>query len=395
MDHVADVVITAMGVVSAAGLGAPALWDALAAQSTCVEAGSVCVDEVCEQGVYGGFVRAPLPGRGEKGRRAFNREAALLVAATEQAAESSRLCEIAPERIGASMGSRHAGHNEFLGTFGAQVAFGPGLVSPTQAVNSIHNAPAARVAMQHRHGGPSLTLIGDDTAGIVAIRQAARLLRLGAADVVVAGGVDVIRCTPWAGEGWAATPAPFDRDRVSDVPGEAGVALVMELRSHALARGVRPLVSVGAGYAAHVAARSDGDEVSGHAARVSDVLARAGGSLGGVVSSARGARGGDARVARTLGRALGGAAAETPVCAFQGAVGHVAAAAGALGVVLAVLALEHGELPATVGFRTRDPELPELFITSRRVKLERPQVLVEVLAERGHGAALVIERDGD
>ena len=219
------------------------------------------------------------------------------------------------------------------------------------------------------------------------------MLRLGAADVMVAGGVDVMRCIPGADGGGAAPPAPFDRDRAGDVPGEAAVALVMELRGPALARGARPLAAVGAGYSAHLTSRADAaGEVPGHIARLGEVVARVGGTLGGVVSSACGSRRGDARVARTLARALGTTAADTPVCSHQGLVGNAAAAAGALSVALAVLALEHGELPATAGFHTRDPELPDLFITSQRVKLRKPLVLVEARAASGHGAAVVLER---
>jgi 3-oxoacyl-(acyl-carrier-protein) synthase len=143
-------------------------------------------------------------------------------------------------------------------------------------------APAARVARVFGCGGPVVTPQLACASGTHALAMAADLIRGGAADVVLAGGTDLLCRFVVSGfnalRATAPSAHPFDRDRAGLILGEGAAVLVIENAAHAAARGARIRARlVGVGAAADATHMTAPDREGGGAARaIAAALADAG-----------------------------------------------------------------------------------------------------------------------
>jgi 3-oxoacyl-[acyl-carrier-protein] synthase II len=255
--------------------------------------------------------------------------------------------------------------------------------------------------------GPSFAISSACATGAHAIGEAAEIIRRCDAEVMVCGGADA-PITPLTFAGHDAAGAlsrrnddprqasrPFDAARDGFVIGEGAAVLVLEERSHALARGARVYAEL-AGYAATTDAehetRPDAEGVSlGRA--IERALAKAGldrEDVDAVFAHATGTPSGDVAEVRALAGVFGEALARLPVPAIKSTTGHTLGAAGAMQALAAVKALECGVLPPTSTFANPDPLCPVDCVpgTARPAKLRH--VLSNSLGFGGHNACLVL-----
>ena len=132
----------------------------------------------------------------------------------------------------------------------------PEAASPALFTESVANAPAAQVALQLGARGPNLTITQRQAGPLLALHQAATLLRAGRTAVALVGAVDEVSPLLHAvldRFGALATAAPgepelaraFDRRRAGCLAGEGAAMLVLETAEHAAARDARPLAILG------------------------------------------------------------------------------------------------------------------------------------------------------
>ncbi|ROO52000.1 3-oxoacyl-[acyl-carrier-protein] synthase II [Micromonospora sp. Llam0] len=172
-------------------------------------------------------------------RRRLDRLSLLAIAAGSQALADAglRVDADSGDRIGVVLGSG-LGPVESIERFAIPVlAEGPGAANPGLFPNTVHNAAAGQVAMHLGTRGPTSTIAASHAAGTAALCVAHDLLRAGRADALLCVGVD--------------TPSELTRRVYAHLPllkrlrpAEGGVALVLERRSVALARGARILATV-------------------------------------------------------------------------------------------------------------------------------------------------------
>nr|WP_179130113.1 beta-ketoacyl-ACP synthase [Hydrogenophaga sp. H7] len=201
--------------------------------------------------------------------------------------------------------------------------------------------------------GPALTVSTACSSSAKAFAAAERLIRLGLADAAVVGGVDSLCGSVLFGfhalQLVSPEPCrPFDEARRGISIGEAAAFALLE-------RGAGGLQLLGHGESsdAHHLSAPDPDGAGAEAA-LDQALARAGlgtGDIGFVHLHGTATPKNDEVEARLIGRRF---SPGTPVSSTKGMTGHTLGAAGALGAVFSLLALEHGLLPGTVN--TRDPE---------------------------------------
>jgi 3-oxoacyl-[acyl-carrier-protein] synthase II len=250
-------------------------------------------------------------------------------------------------------------------------------VAPNLALAVFGGAAPANVGIALGLHGPILSTANSCAAGAVAIGEALRLIRSGAADAALAGGVevplsplafgafDIIRAlSSGHNDRPAQASRPFDADRDGFVMGEGAALLVLEAREVAQKRGAVPYAEL-RGYAATsdahhmVQPRPDGAQAA-RAAR----LALADGRMKAVEVDYVNAHAsstplGDAVEARAIARALGGRARDVAVSGTKAYYGHPLGASGAIEACICALAIERSWAPGTVNLTAPDPAVLE------------------------------------
>ena len=285
-------------------------------------------------------------------------------------------------------------------------------VSPTLALAVFGGAAPANLGIALDVHGPILSNGNSCAAGAVAVGEAFRLIRDGAADAALAGGVevplsplafgafDLIRALG-AGHNGDPTEAarPFDAGRDGFVMGEAAAILVLEEAEAARRRGATPYAEV-RGYAATsdahhmVQPRPEGT----HAARAARLAMEDGGvtpdEIDYVNAHASSTPIGDVAEARAIRLALGDRGATVPVSGTKAYYGHPLGASGAIEAGICALGIQRGWVPGTVNLTEPDPEvtacLPGLLSAPREGRFDA--ALSTSFGFGGLNAALVLTR---
>lgn len=289
-----------------------------------------------------------------------------------EAAEGRTVVE--PERLLVDWATGIGGLNSMLGAWDTLREKGPRRVLPLTVPMLMPNAPAAAVAMDLKARAGARTAVSACASSTESIANAADHLRAGDADVVIAGGSEApIHPLPVAS--FAAMQAlstrndepqrasrPYDTARDGFVLGEGAAALVLELESHARARGAKIY-----GYLVGGAVTSDAyhitapdPEGSGAARAMLDALASAGASPDDVVhvnAHATSTPVGDIAEYTAMQHVFGDRVREIPVAATKSSTGHLLGGAGAIEAMFTVLALHEGVIPPTINLDEKDPEI--------------------------------------
>ena len=248
--------------------------------------------------------------------------------------------------------------------------------------------------------GPATTVVNACSSSSDAIGIAASWIRAGLCDIAIAGGADEMCTVPLSGFGvlgiLAPAPCrPFDGERVGLNLGEGAGVLVLEAESSRSARGrdlQLSLAGYGAALDAHHLTAPHPDGLGLEAAiRQALTNAQVDPSEVAFINAHGTATPDNDRVeARTLGRVFG---PEVRFLSTKRHTGHTLGAAGGLEAAFTALALLDGEIPASAGFETVDPEIGSSPLR-RRTKLDRSYALSTSLAFGGNNAALLLRREG-
>lgn len=389
----ADLVVTGIGVWSAAGTTPEQLWhQALRGTSAAAwhefdgERFLACL--------------APDPGPCDEFPRAhrMDRSVRLALAAALPAASMARLEQIDPTRLGVLVGNSR-------GPAGLLHSPPARRVRPTEATNSAVASLSGALSLALGAQGPCLTVSATCSSSAHAIALAASLIHGGTTDVVVAGGAEAPLVRPLLRQfvaaglmGHADSPAlanrPFDETRNGIVPGEGAAFLVLETPGHARARGARPLATL-AGWAMsadshnRIATRPDGD---GLVRAIRQALRIAGAepdALAHINAHGTGTRVNDAAEAAALHAVFGPGLSRLRISSTKPVTGHTFGATAALEAVLTILALRHQTAPPTTGLTRLDPALGLLPVANRSVAFTGELALSTSLGFWGNAAALL------
>ena len=255
--------------------------------------------------------------------------------------------------------------------------------------------------------GPSNSLTTSDAGGLLALDEAVRILRRGGADWMLAGGAEsrinpvlvlrycLVHRLSTANDRPAAACRPFDLDRTGQVSGEGAVVLLVEGADAAEKRGARVYAEVlgtGAGTttAGINACDADGRAVATAVSRAIAAAAIQPSDLGAVVAHGTAFAPQDKSEAAGLRAALGPAAGTVPVTAIKGVTGNMGAASGLAELAAAILLLCDGQVPPILNCARPDPEAGLALVVGKPAALKSKVVLVTSNAIGGQAAAAVV-----
>ncbi|MFC1438430.1 beta-ketoacyl-[acyl-carrier-protein] synthase family protein [Streptacidiphilus sp. N1-10] len=336
-------------------------------------------------------------------RRLDRCEQLALVSAREAWAHAGRP-EVDPERLAVVIGTGTGGARSLLAQDDLLEQFGPRKVSPYAVPMLMPNGPAAWVSIDLGALGGARTPVSACSSGAEAIAMGLDLIRLGRADVVVAGGTEAcLAPLPLAGfaqmtalstrnEDPGAASRPFDLDRDGFVMGEGAAVLVLERADLARARSARVhALLAGAGVtssAVHITA----SDRYGQVRAIGQALADGGlGPLdiGMVHAHATSTPAGDLVEAEAVADAVG---THPVVTATKSMTGHLLGASGALGAAVAVLSLREGATPAIRNLDRPDPEVKLDLVRGNRRRGVWEAALANSFGFGGHNVTLAFTR---
>jgi len=305
--------------------------------------------------------------------RRMDRFSQMVVSACRMAVADAQL-DLSParaEETGVVVGAAYGNLTETEAFLRGLVVKGPALTNPMIFPNLVLNASAGYVAIELGLRGPNFTVCRNEMSGEAAVALAYDTIVCGHADVVIAGGGDEVApvifhvnkdlgaLSPGRRAGtdheWSS---PFDHDRNGMILGEGAAMLVLEREEHARARGATVYAEL-AGYATctvpskpHLWPRPAAAAPRAMAEQLRAL--RGAEEIDAIVSCANSTRDLDAFEAAHLAGLLGESAGRALVTSVKGAVGEFGGS-GALGTVVAVLALRDGLLPPLAALRRPDP----------------------------------------
>jgi len=317
----------------------------------------------------------------------------------------------ARERTGVMIGSGIGGLESIYDSSVLLHERGPRRISPFFIPSSLINLCSGQVSIRHGYLGPNHSVVTACATGVHAIGDAARIIMLGDADVMIAGGAEAAICRIGIG-GFAAARAlstgyndrpgeasrPFDERRDGFVMGEGAGIVVLEELEHAKARGARIYGEVSgygmSGDAYHITAPA-ADGYGGFRA-MRAALRNAGidpGEIDYINAHGTSTPKGDEIEIGAVKRLLGNAAAQVSVSSTKSAVGHLLGAAGAIEAVFSLLALRDNIAPPTLNLHDPSPacdgiDLVPLAARERRIDT----VLSNSFGFGGTNASIVLRR---
>jgi len=403
------VVVTGMGIACPLGLGVERVWKRLiesesginairsfdTAELTAKIAGQVPVGTRSEGRLD---ISEWIPVKDQKKMDRFIHLA--LVAATEAVEDSGWVPadEDARCATGVMIGSGIGG----LGTiYEASVLVSQGKsrrLSPFFIPSALINLASGHVSIKYGFKGPNHSVVTACATGVHAIGDASRLIMLGDADVMVAGGAEgAVNELGMAGfcasralstgfnDRPAAASRPWDRDRDGFVMGEGAGIVVLEELGHAKARGAKIYGEVGgygmSGDAHHITAPAEGHEGAYRAMRAAF---RNGGARPGDVQyvNAHGTSTplGDDLELEAVERFFGDDAKGLAMSSTKSATGHLLGAAGAIEAIFSLLAIRDSVVPPTLNL-----ENPSRASVIDRVPLVAQERRVDVALSNSFG----------
>lgn len=412
------VVVTGLGMVTPLACGVEETWSRLldgqsgAGPITRFDASNVVTKYACEipfgDGSEGSF--NPDDWMDAKDRRKVDDFILYGMAAAEQAVKDSGWApetDEQRERTGVMIGSGIGGLTTIAETAVLIKERGPKRVSPFFIPGALINLVSGQVSIRFGFKGPNHAVVTACSTGAHAIGDAARLIAVGDADVMVAGGAE----SPISEIGIAgfnackalstkrdndpkAASRPWDADRDGFVMGEGAGVLVLEEYEHAKARGAKIYAEV-LGYglsgdAYHITAPSeDGD---GGFRSMTAALKRAGLEASAIdyINAHGTSTMADVIELGAVERLLGDHAGNVTMSSTKSSIGHLLGAAGAVEAIFCILAIRDQVAPPTINLDEPARETPIDLAANAAVRRRIDVALSNSFGFGGTNASLVV-----
>lgn len=417
------VVVTGLGMVSPLGCGVEITWRRIlegrnaAKRITSFEVEDIAAKIACEipRGDGTDGTLNPNDWMEPKEQRKVEPFILYAMAAADQALNDANWHPQSDEdqyRTGTLIGSGIGGLQGIADTALVLHERGPRRVSPFFIPRCLINLASGQVSIKHQLKGPNHSVVTACSTGTHAIGDAARLIMLGDADVMVAGGTESPVCRISLA-GFAACKAlstdfnddpqkasrPYDRDRDGFVMGEGAGTVVLEEYEHAKARGAKIYAEI-VGYG-----------LSGDAFHITAPAEDGGGAYRCMKAALKNAAmdvseidyinaHGTSTMADTIElgaaeRILGKAASKVSMSSTKSAIGHLLGAAGAVEAIFSILAIRDQIVPPTLNLDNPDRQTPIDLVPHKARKRQVRAALSNSFGFGGTNASLIVRAVDD
>jgi 3-oxoacyl-[acyl-carrier-protein] synthase II len=422
------VVITGIGLITPLGQGREHVWKELLAGKSGIGAITTFdpTDYACRvagevprvDGRGGGG--ADVPGSFDpdrtlsaKDRRRVDDFILYAIAAADEAVRDADWTpedETSRERTGVMLGSGIGGLATIEATSIELHEKGPRRVSPFFIPSALINLASGQVSIRYGFKGPNHSVVTACATGAHAVGDAARLIKYGDADVMIAGGAEAAIC-PVGIAGFIACRAmstgfnddpskasrPYDKDRDGFVMGEGAGVLVLEELEHARARGAKiycEVVGYGlAGDAYHITAPAENGDGGFRAMKAAIADAKIDPSdIDYINAHGTSTPLGDEIELGAVERLLGQAAGKASMSSTKSATGHLLGAAGAIEAAFTALAIRDQIAPPTINLDSPSVETPLDLIPHKAKPMAIEVALSNSFGFGGTNASVVFRR---
>jgi 3-oxoacyl-[acyl-carrier-protein] synthase II len=285
-------------------------------------------------------------------------------------------------------------------------------MSPFLIPMLIVNMAPGQISIQTGAKGPNSCVATACATSAHAVGEAARLIRHGDADAMIAGGAEAAITNLGLG-GFCAMKAlstrndapekasrPFDRERDGFVMGEGAGILILEELEHAKKRGASiycELVGYGlTGDAYHMTAPAPDGEGATRCMKMALKNAQLDPSRVSYINAHGTSTSlNDKLETHAIKQVFGSHAKKIPISSTKSMMGHLLGAAGSVELIICALAIKNGMIPPTINYEYPDPECDLDYVpnTAREVKVD--VALSNSLGFGGHNATLIAKRFTD
>ncbi|MCB1852255.1 MAG: beta-ketoacyl-ACP synthase II [Gammaproteobacteria bacterium] len=313
------------------------------------------------------------------------------VAAGSQAIEESgfEISEETTRRIGVGIGSGIGGITGIENNYQIYMEKGPKKISPFFVPANIVNMVAGNLSIKYGLKGPNYSIVSACSSGTHAIGDAARLIRHGYIDIMIAGGAEMATSPVGLG-GFAAARAlstrnedpegasrPWDRDRDGFVLSDGAGVMVLEEYEHARARGAKiyaEIIGIGMNSDAyHMTAPSPKGIGACECMRIALEDAKVNiDQVNYINAHGTSTPAGDIAETQGVKQAFGDHAYKLAMSSTKSMTGHMLGAAGGAEAVFTALAIYHQVAPPTINLENPDPECDLDYVpnTARGMKID-------------------------
>ncbi|HWE46392.1 MAG TPA: beta-ketoacyl-ACP synthase II [Caulobacteraceae bacterium] len=287
---------------------------------------------------------------------------------------------------------------------------GPRRVSPFFIPSALINLASGNVSIRYGFKGPNHSVVTACATGAHAVGDAARIIKYGDADVMIAGGAEsavvpigiagFIACRALS-TGFNDNPTkasrPYDKDRDGFVMGEGAGVLVLEEYEHAKARGAKiygEVIGYGmSGDAYHITApASDGDGgYRAMEASLKDAKIEAA-DIDYINAHGTSTPLGDEIELGAVERMLGNAAGKTTMSSTKSAIGHLLGAAGAVEAVFTLLAMRDQIAPPTINLDNPSVETAIDLVPNKAKPMKIERALSNSFGFGGTNASVIFQK---
>ena len=405
------VVITGMGVVSPVGNDLETTWNSFI-NGVCGIAPITSFDSTDLPVKIAGELKDfdPIAAGVDKGFVKRNdRFAVYAMAAAAQAMKGNEDLQMDPSRLGVYIGSGIGGFDTIMNGVIRYHDEGARWISPLMIPTMISNMASGSVAIRYNAQGPCLPIVTACATGTHSIGEAYRAIKHGYADAIITGGCEA-GINPVSIGGFANCKAltkvedplraslPFNKNRAGFVIAEGAGIMLLEEYEHAKQRGAKIYAEV-CGYgnscdAYHsTAPRPDGTTQS---LAIKQALEEAGYKAGEslyINAHGTGTPMNDSGETKAIKIAMGEEEARRAhISSTKSEMGHALGAAGGIELVAAVMALNTGIIPPTIGLDDPDPECDLDYTPNTAVKTHIDIAISNSLGFGGHNACVAVRR---
>jgi 3-oxoacyl-[acyl-carrier-protein] synthase II len=409
------VVVTGIGTINPLGHNVPESWENLvngvsgAAPITRFDASNFRTRFACEVKNY-----EPTEYFDKKEARKLDLYTQFGLISAKEAIKDSGidLEQVNKKRIGVIWGAGIGGLETFFDECKSFVlGDGTPRFNPFFIPKMIANMGGAMISIEYGLKGPSYTTVSACASSAHALVDALNLIRLGKADVIVAGGSEAaithagvggfnsMKALSTRNDDPKTASRPFDKERDGFVIGEGGACLVVEEYEHAVKRGARVYAELAGGGANGDAYHMTAPDPDGEGA--ADVMKLAVEDAGlplddidyiNVHGTSTGL--GDVAEAKAILKAFGEHAPRLNISSSKSMTGHLLGAAGAMEAIVCVLAVKNDVVPPTINFHTLDPDFdPRLNFTFNKAQERKVDVAISnTFGFGGHNASIVFKK---